>query len=293
MQAWQEAYCHKHSNEVLEGIQNPSGWITHISPKILRKRLNETVIQVLAELLDTFPEFQPFLELPPKSELPDYYQVVVAPISLIKMKAKAMGLKYTSLSKIERDLSKMASNCRIYNGLNHILTVRALGLQSLVMMAIRRAVFLHQKKKSIINGNSMFDPDHWHIVDDDEFFETLQTKQLITSSYLASSCSESSYISDDDDDSNDESSTSSFRRGDRESAKKRKRSKTDDVYEKTVKSFEAEEGSVISSSLVSLTPSQPLGAHDHLEGEEPLDSRRVPLGGLEEHFYDDDDIGVE
>lgn len=57
----------------------------------------------------------PFLELPPKSDYPDYYQLIANPISMEQIVKKINQKKYQSLRQFRDDVLLMCNNCRKYN----------------------------------------------------------------------------------------------------------------------------------------------------------------------------------
>ncbi|KAK3077619.1 hypothetical protein LTS18_009754, partial [Coniosporium uncinatum] len=57
----------------------------------------------------------PFLELPPKSDYPDYYQLIKRPICLTDIQKKINGKVYQSLKEYWNDMKTLCSNCRQYN----------------------------------------------------------------------------------------------------------------------------------------------------------------------------------
>ena len=58
---------------------------------------------------------EPFLSLPSKRELPDYYQSIAQPISLNIIRKKLKNSEYTETSALFTDLNLMFENCKTYN----------------------------------------------------------------------------------------------------------------------------------------------------------------------------------
>ncbi|XP_059081440.1 protein polybromo-1-like isoform X3 [Tigriopus californicus] len=58
---------------------------------------------------------EPFLNLPSKRELPDYYEVISQPMSLNQIRKKLKGNEYSQLSNLAEDLQVMFENCKAYN----------------------------------------------------------------------------------------------------------------------------------------------------------------------------------
>ncbi|KAI5365482.1 putative bromodomain, helicase, Helicase superfamily 1/2, ATP-binding domain-containing protein [Septoria linicola] len=57
----------------------------------------------------------PFLELPPKQDYPDYYQLIKNPICMKQIENKINKKQYQSLRQFKADISLLCSNCRQYN----------------------------------------------------------------------------------------------------------------------------------------------------------------------------------
>ena len=62
------------------------------------------------------PLAEPFLTLPSKRELPDYYESIKNPISLNIIRKNLKAEKYGSdVEKLYKDMNKMFDNCKEYN----------------------------------------------------------------------------------------------------------------------------------------------------------------------------------
>ncbi|CAI6333430.1 unnamed protein product [Periconia digitata] len=57
----------------------------------------------------------PFIELPPKSDYPDYYQLIKTPICIKQIERKINTNKYQSLKQFRQDIAVLCNNCRTYN----------------------------------------------------------------------------------------------------------------------------------------------------------------------------------
>jgi ATP-dependent helicase STH1/SNF2 len=57
----------------------------------------------------------PFLELPPKNDYPDYYQLIKNPICMKQIERKINKKEYQSLRQFRADISLLCNNCRQYN----------------------------------------------------------------------------------------------------------------------------------------------------------------------------------
>ena len=57
----------------------------------------------------------PFLDLPPKSQYPDYYQLIKQPICMKQVEQKINKKQYQNLKRFRQDIGLLCSNCRLYN----------------------------------------------------------------------------------------------------------------------------------------------------------------------------------
>uniref|UniRef100_H2YVT5 Global transcription activator SNF2L2 n=1 Tax=Ciona savignyi TaxID=51511 RepID=H2YVT5_CIOSA len=57
----------------------------------------------------------PFLQLPARKELPDYYEMIKRPVDIRKIKDRVKLHKYRSLDDMERDFQQMCQNTQAYN----------------------------------------------------------------------------------------------------------------------------------------------------------------------------------
>ncbi|GAM86897.1 hypothetical protein ANO11243_049180 [Dothideomycetidae sp. 11243] len=57
----------------------------------------------------------PFIELPPKNDYPDYYQLIKQPICMEQIGKKINKKQYQSLKEFRADIGLLCSNCRQYN----------------------------------------------------------------------------------------------------------------------------------------------------------------------------------
>ncbi|GMT24306.1 hypothetical protein PFISCL1PPCAC_15603, partial [Pristionchus fissidentatus] len=56
-----------------------------------------------------------FIQLPPRRELPDYYQTIVNPMDFVKIKKKIGAGRYSSISEMGEDIQLLCENAKAYN----------------------------------------------------------------------------------------------------------------------------------------------------------------------------------
>ncbi|KEP62276.1 UNVERIFIED_CONTAM: SWI2/SNF2 Brahma-like putative [Hammondia hammondi] len=83
-------------------------------------------------------DFDVFVELPSKEIYKDYFERVKKPICLLSIRAFADKQEFTSLSKLEKHLTRLAVNARLYNGAESPIFLRAVECMGFVMRESRR-----------------------------------------------------------------------------------------------------------------------------------------------------------
>lgn len=56
---------------------------------------------------------EPFIQLPPRRELPDYYEVIERPMDLNRIKKKIKNSRYSSFSEMSDDVELLCSNAQV------------------------------------------------------------------------------------------------------------------------------------------------------------------------------------
>ncbi|KAM4588810.1 protein polybromo-1-like isoform 4-T4 [Odontesthes bonariensis] len=77
---------------------------------------------------------EPFLQLPPRKDYPDYYHQINQPICLHQIKNKMKSNEYESVEHIDADLTRMFENAKRYNVPHSSIYKRALKLQHIQQM---------------------------------------------------------------------------------------------------------------------------------------------------------------
>ncbi|KAJ1352874.1 hypothetical protein KIN20_009363 [Parelaphostrongylus tenuis] len=89
-----------------------------------RKRASPEVIEIMNKVYDIMVGFKtndgreiavPFIELPTKRELPDYYEVVQSPMDFARIKKKMDKGRYATIEEMGADVKLLCENARLYN----------------------------------------------------------------------------------------------------------------------------------------------------------------------------------
>lgn len=92
------------------------------------RKLMEIVIQY--EDQDGRVLSDPFMKLPSRKELPDYYEVIRKPVDITKILTKIEDGKYEDMDAVERDFMMLCSNTQKYNEDGSLIHEDSIVLQS-------------------------------------------------------------------------------------------------------------------------------------------------------------------
>lgn len=67
---------------------------------------------------------EPFIQLPSRRELPDYYEVIERPMDLNRIKKKIKDGRYLSFSEMSDDVELLCSNAQVIINLNYIIILQ-------------------------------------------------------------------------------------------------------------------------------------------------------------------------
>ena len=105
----------------------------------LQKKMRKLIeIVVKYEDQDDRVLSDPFMKLPTKKELPDYYEVIKRPVDINKIKNKIEEEKYDDLDALEKDFILMCQNTQKYNEDGSLIYEDSIVLQSVFTSARER-----------------------------------------------------------------------------------------------------------------------------------------------------------
>jgi len=86
------------------------------NPPKLTKQMNKIMEHVIKYCDSTGRRLSdPFLQLPARKELPDYYETIKNPVDIKKIKERIKQHRYRSLDDLERDFALLCQNTQAYN----------------------------------------------------------------------------------------------------------------------------------------------------------------------------------
>lgn len=131
----------------------------------------EDLLQLEGESTDpNFPAraiIDPFIELPPKKDYPDYYMIIKQPICMDDIKRKINRKEYTGLRQFRLDIKVLCNNCRTYNEDGSILFQDANLIEDTTLRRLREETADHPEMRDFeepgvgldLNGGGSTAPD--------------------------------------------------------------------------------------------------------------------------------------
>ncbi|XP_049295010.1 ATP-dependent helicase brm [Anopheles funestus] len=91
---------------------------------------------------------KPFLKLPSRRDLPDYYEVIKKPIDIKKILARIEEAKYVDFADLENDFFLLCQNAQTYNEEASLIYEDSLELQSVFSNAKAKILDTHEEEES-------------------------------------------------------------------------------------------------------------------------------------------------
>lgn len=136
------------------------------APKVKKqmKKVIETVIKYTDQ--DGRVLSEPFMRLPSRRDLPDYYEVIKRPIDIKKIVTRIEEAKYADFPDLEKDFFQLCQNAQIYNEEASLIYEDSLELQQIFSTSKQKIVEAGEEEDSDDDGNYTFDrKNFWQIVD--------------------------------------------------------------------------------------------------------------------------------
>lgn len=78
---------------------------------------------------------EPFMKLPSRRELPDYYEVIRKPLDIKKILSRIDEAKYTDFADLEKDFYQLCNNAQVYNEESSLIYEDSIALQKVFTTA--------------------------------------------------------------------------------------------------------------------------------------------------------------
>jgi len=81
---------------------------------------------------------EPFMKLPSRQRLPDYYEIIKRPVDIKKILQRIEDCKYADLNELEKDFMQLCQNAQIYNEEASLIYLDSIALQKVFVGARQR-----------------------------------------------------------------------------------------------------------------------------------------------------------
>ncbi|XP_033227559.1 ATP-dependent helicase brm isoform X2 [Belonocnema kinseyi] len=143
---------------------------------------------------------EPFMKLPSRRELPDYYDIIKKPLTINKLLTKIEEGKYFDIDDLQRDFMQLCKNAQIYNEENSLIHEDSIALES---------VFMNVRQKLEAEGAGNMSEDEKDVDEVSDADSSVKMKIKLKGKKGEGrgggrrKKSTKKYISDDDDDGDD------------------------------------------------------------------------------------------
>lgn len=138
----------------------------------LSEKERETLQQILDNVHDSLQDLEeessdpdvpprgiidPFVELPPKNDYPDYYQLIKQPICMKQIETRINKKQYQSLRQFRQDVGLLCANCRQYNEDGSVLYNDANVIEEALLSKLREETAAHPEFQDFDDASSTAD----------------------------------------------------------------------------------------------------------------------------------------
>ncbi|VDO81190.1 unnamed protein product [Schistosoma margrebowiei] len=142
-----------------------------VSPKLAKKL--QRLLDIVIEYKDKDQRIlsEPFMKLPTRKELPDYYEVIKKPVDFNRIRQRVKDGKYRSVDELEADILLLCKNAQTYNMDGSLIFEDSVVLQSVWTNARERLEEIESRQQSDSRQSSQYNSyssQHRHVTIDDE-----------------------------------------------------------------------------------------------------------------------------
>lgn len=117
----------------------------------MKKQMTKIMKIVMKHEIDGRILSEPFMKLPSRRELPDYYEVIKKPLDIKKILARIEEAKYVDFADLEKDFFQLCQNAQIYNEEASLIYEDSIVLQKIFSQAKQKVA---ETEDSDDEGNS-------------------------------------------------------------------------------------------------------------------------------------------
>ncbi|KAK4476092.1 hypothetical protein MN116_001315 [Schistosoma mekongi] len=146
--------------------------IQSVSPKLAKKL--QRLLDIVVEYKDKDQRIlsEPFMKLPTRKELPDYYEVIKKPVDFNRIRQRVKDGKYRSLDELEADILLLCKNAQTYNMDGSLIFEDSVVLQSVWTNARERLEEIESRQQPDSRQSSQYNSysssHHKHVTIDDD-----------------------------------------------------------------------------------------------------------------------------
>ncbi|XP_073841834.1 ATP-dependent helicase brm [Musca autumnalis] len=123
--------------------------------KKMKKQMNKIMSAVIKYTHDDGRILsEPFMKLPSRQRLPDYYDIIKRPVDIKKILQRIEDCKYADLDDLQKDFSQLCQNAQIYNEENSLIYLDSIELEKVFINARQRITAAAAAQASAAAGES-------------------------------------------------------------------------------------------------------------------------------------------
>lgn len=103
-----------------------------------KKQMHKIMSAVIKHTQDGRTLSEPFMKLPSRQRLPDYYEIIKRPVDIKKILQRIEDCKYADLNELEKDFMQLCQNAQIYNEEASLIYLDSIALQKIFVGARQR-----------------------------------------------------------------------------------------------------------------------------------------------------------
>jgi SWI/SNF-related matrix-associated actin-dependent regulator of chromatin subfamily A protein 2/4 len=119
----------------------------------MKKQMTKIMKIVMKYEIDGRILSEPFMKLPSRRELPDYYEVIKKPLDIKKILTRIEEAKYIDFADLEKDFFQLCQNAQIYNEEASLIYEDSIVLQKIFSQAKQKVT---ETEDSDEEGKSIF-----------------------------------------------------------------------------------------------------------------------------------------
>jgi len=151
---------------------------------------------------------EPFMKLPSRRELPDYYEVIKKPLDIKKIMSRIDEAKYIDFADLEKDFFQLCQNAQIYNEDTSLIYDDSIALQNIFTQAKQKVAESDETEDDDVDDSDSSDSESMKMKLSKHLSKASSSKDNSSSSSKKTPARRKKiakkYINSDDDDDDDD-----------------------------------------------------------------------------------------